>query len=175
MAVNSSQQEVWSGNDGRLWEAFYSDGNGQWYGPNDLGFGPLNSSPQPQVRRVAAPSGFSGTTKEMLLEAWYAGASQTTDIGMGPIASGPSVALDPQTGWQWISFEGQGGGGLFESHYNGAWQTNYVGMGSSPSPPSTTAPGGKIDIFAQGYDGNLYEARRAPTWQGPYNWGFSPV
>lgn len=57
-------------------------------------------------------------------------------------------------------------------------QLSYIGEGSSPSPPSLTAPGGgQIDIFAQGFDGNLYQSLGIPppSWTGPFNLGYAPV
>jgi hypothetical protein len=172
--VSSSQQNVWwQGTDGNLYEAFYNDSTGQWTGPMSLGLGHLDS--QPGATDAGGVQFVFWDRGGDLIEAWYSGAWQTSDLGAGPIASAPSVAVDPTTAAQWVFFDGQGGGGVFDDVYSGSWQPGYVGGGASPSSPSATSPGGEVDAFFQGTDGYLYEWRHTSSWQGAYGYPIGPV
>jgi hypothetical protein len=74
MDANGSQFVFWKGADDNLHESWYSATDGHWYGPVNLGDGPLGSAPAVAVNSGGQYVFWQGTDSN-LYETWYSGST----------------------------------------------------------------------------------------------------
>lgn len=155
----------WQGDDGNLWETWYS---GTWNGPSNLGDGPLGSAPGATTITGQEDVFWRGTDNN-LWETWYAGNWYgPANLGYGNLASAPAVGSVYSSGAQYVFWKGSNGD-LWEAWYAGHWYGPAdLGMGPLGSPPSVAVDSsGNQYVFWQGTDGTLREAWYTGSWYGP--------
>jgi hypothetical protein len=174
---DGTQLVFWRGTDGRLAEAWYSNG---WHGPTEPALGSLASAPSSTISADGSTQlVFFQATDNHLTEDWFAGGAWHGPMERGATSSSPSVAVTPDGSTQLVFYRGPGGH-LFEDWYTGAWNgpvdfttTAFGGVGPLTSPPSATVTvdGSTQLVFWQGAGSTLWEAWYAGGhWNGPRNW-----
>jgi hypothetical protein len=174
---DGTQLVFWRGTDGRLAEAWYSNG---WHGPTEPALGSLASAPSSTISADGSTQlVFFQATDNHLTEDWFAGGAWHGPMERGATSSSPSVAVTPDGSTQLVFYQGPGGH-LFEDWYTGAWNgpvdfttTAFGGVGPLTSPPSATVTvdGSTQLVFWQGAGSTLWEAWYAGGhWNGPRNW-----
>src|SRR3984893_13258486 len=113
-----------------------------------------------------------------LVESWFSGGRWwgPIDLGMGPLGSAPTVAVqasgEVDVFWRGLN------GGLWEAYYaNGRWLGPLdFGVGQLGSAPTATSWGTEVDVFWRGTDGKLWELFWVDrVWRGPMVLGMGPL
>ena len=168
------------GTDGSLWHDWYLPGAGVWYGPGDLGMGPLGGEP----RGVSSQSGvidvFWRGTDAGLWHAWYVGGW----FGPQELAPGGSLTSNPvpvsSGGGNIAVFWKDRTGGLSDVTYRPAsgWASpTGLAMGTVGAPSSAVAYGNGNQLVGwTGTDQNLWYATASTgPWSGPSSAGGGPL
>jgi len=170
---NNVVATFWAGADGKLWNAWTSDGGVTFSTPNPLSSKPLGGSPHAVASNAGRIDVFWKGTDGQLWNDWHTigtGWSGAQSLGGGgtmagdpfPVAFGPN-GLD-------VFWKGTDGT-LWYTAYSasGGWQTpRSLGGGPLGSDPHPVSAGGLLDAFWKGADGTLrYNSFTSSSgWQG---------
>jgi surface antigen len=109
-----------------------------------------------------------------LMESWYAGGRWwgPISLGMGPLASAPTVAV--QANGEVDVFWRGANGHLVQAYFDGIWHgpldlgAANPAMANLGSAPAATSWGSEVDVYWTGVDGKLWEAWwSGGAWHGP--------
>jgi surface antigen len=170
----------WRGTDNNIWEA-YSSGTpaATWYGPyRRTAAANVASQPAAIAHADGEQDVFWQSTNSQLEEMdWTpsAGFSAPFSLGMGPLGSSPTAALQSGTDSpQYVFWQGTDAN-IWEAYYTPArgWVgPTKVGMGPLGSSPAASMWSNQVELWWRGTDANLWEAYSSATpasvWDGPY-------
>ncbi len=165
---NGDLYVFWRGSNGGLVQSWFS--GGRWWGPVDLGMGPLGSAPTVAVQASGEIDVFWRGANGGLWEAFYANGRWLgpLDLGVGPLTSAPAAtAWGTEVDVYWRGADGS----LREFYWaNQSWHGPItLGMGPLGSGPAAAAnASGAQSVYWQGADGGLWQALYANrVWTGP--------
>lgn len=152
VTANSSQQEAfWRASNGDIWEAWYVNSTGQWFGPSDL------------TSTVWGGVGGGGTTPPT---AAFDSTGQQ------------DVFWDDSGGNLWEAWYSNGWHGPVNLTANWSGTSGWTSNAYLTTGPALECPSGQQAVFWRGSDGLLWEAwyvGSTGTWNGPLDLNFGQM
>lgn len=171
----------YEGTNADLWVNWYTNNNGAWNGPGNVGMGPLGGAPKAVSAQPSVMDLFWRGTDNGLWHAWYIFGAWNGPQELAPagsVASDPSPVALGQNGYMDVFWRGSNAT-LWDVQYGpGGWSApkdlNMGTLGSQPEGTNYTA--GDLDVAWVGTDGNIwYAVETGGSFRGPSTGGDGPL